>query len=1077
MIRFSSALKVLQFMMSEFTDRTGGRRISLLLTTLILVNSSVVLGDPIPPGQLRALGDIFADGHIIDAALSVHDRAMAMSPQDRFEFLNQWVLPNDAHSSLRLDIAFSPTYPAQIGDEPPTVVGRRVASGGEVVCPALDLIDTAKQLNQIPVIRSAVKTWNPADRVGQRKLFAFRCLIEIADKDVDRAVAACTRFLQLTDNSDSQNSRDRNDRLLLILKAEAMPEIQELMADYARQVLAPGRWPMYFDVWSRQFTRLAFRITPAMIEDESPETLNTPLQSTVLPKYWTPVTYPMAARRGPGMPVAEWHFARSKVINVANHGDDSVYFNIPLLGDVAVEADTTVSNWREAEMIVGTHWVGTSHLADLYATGTVRRRIGDFKSAKPTTRMQHWYRHRTSVKGSVAQVSLDGNVVHQENFPNPRDPWIGIRSRHLNEGGARNIRISGSPEIPETIDMIGPGLDAWFDYYAVEDPWEKLPWSLNQGEIAGQKLPESHQGMMVEKALFYHRPMLEDGRIEYEFYYKAGAICTHPAMDRHCFILNPREVALHHLTDGAYEQTATDPANIVKTFPRRNPLPLKQDEWNRMQLQLRGDEIELVLNDESIARQRLPATNQRFVGFFHYADQEQVRVRNMLWNGEWSRTLPSADVDELAGSQSDFLDNHRDHLKAKFQHDFSKQGMPPELFRLVSGEQAKDVTLSTKGLMMKSVTTRVSSVSLAHTVGGDFDIYARYTDFQGAAEGGGARLMTRIQNPAFHEVIGGRKHMIHAKDLQENVGFLWHGFYNAGIYSYEYDKGQNIEETAGTVRLSRRGDTIYILTAEDSSDHYRLHVRQKVGTEDLSAGGVQLQCEMPGASVIWTGLEIHAERIETARQVIAKLNRSRDEMTTSTEMDFSKSSFDALLNKNRDVKWVPESGLRMQNKSDSGNWLTPMSLAQPLRGDFDVAMEFEIETLTNLVPGESSLLAFQIELPDQERTRCQAVLFHDSTGINRLVVHQQCVSARSGKDESTETHAVILKTLTGLRIARQGRNLTIVATSPECGGEFVLAQFQQSQPTRPATLNVFAHAGGPDAEISVLLKRLSVHSQ
>ncbi|MBC7967284.1 MAG: DUF1583 domain-containing protein, partial [Fuerstia sp.] len=575
----------------------------------------------------------------------------------------------------------------------------------------------------------------------------------------------------------------RNDELLLMLKASTRPELHEVMAEYVRRVLVPERWPTYYDVWSRQFAKFAFRITPAMIEDQTWKTQNELPQIVESPKFWTPVTYPLAARRGVGMPAAEWLFTRSQAINVANHGDDAVYCNIPFLGDLDVEADTTVSNWREAEMIVGARWVSSSHQADLHTIGTVRRQIGDFKSARSTTRMDHWYRHRTSITGQTADVSLDGNKVHRDTFAKVRDPWIGIRSRQLNEGGARNVRISGTPEIPATIDLIGPGLDSWFDYYAAEEPWEQLTWSLNDREIIGRRLPAADQGTMNERALFYHRPMLEDGTIEYEFYYQARAKCAHPAIDRLCFILTDDHVGLHLLTDGVYDQTSADPANLTAMPPRSKRLPLKQDAWNRMQLHLRGDVIELILNGELVAEQTLPATNQRFFGLFHYADQEELRVRNMHWSGNWPRTLPTADADELAGSQSDFLDNDQDHLKAVFHHDFSKQGLPPELFRLATGEWDKDVTLSGNGLLMKAVTTRVSSVSLGHTIGGDFDIYARYNAFQGAAEGGGARLMTRMQSPALHEVIGGRKHMIHSKALEENVGFLWHGFYGAGVYS------------------------------------------------------------------------------------------------------------------------------------------------------------------------------------------------------------------------------------------------------------------------------------------------------
>lgn len=433
--------------------------------------------------------------------------------------------------------------------------------------------------------------------------------------------------------------------------------------------------------------------------------------------------------------------------------------------------------------------------------------------------------------------------------------------------------------------------------------------------------------------------------------------------------------------------------------------------------------------------------------------------------------MPSVETDELAGSETDFLDKHSDHLRATFRHDFARQGLPPASFRLASGDWDKDVKLTPEGLLTQAVTSRVTSVSLGHTVGGDFDIFARSTSFQSASEGAGARLMTKLQNPSLQEVIGGRKHMIHGKDFEENVGYLWHGFYDNGHIQYEYDKGQNIEEFAGTVRLSRRGDTIWILTAEPGSNHYRLHMKQKVGTEDLSAGGIQLQCEMPGASVIWTELEIHAERIQNCQQVIETLNR-RDEHWRSTVLDFSKAPYDELLAKPADVKWIAGEGLRMQHTSDSGGWSTNMNTSQPLRGDFDVALDFEIEKLTTTGAGESSLLEFQIELADPERTRFHVVFLHEPTGVNRLAVHHQCFSARTGKEEGIESYAVILQTLTGLRIAQRGQTVTVIATSPDYGGEFVLAQFLRPLPVFPGKLNIFVHTGGPNATISVLLKKL-----
>ena len=39
---------------------------------------------------------------------------------------------------------------------------------------------------------------------------------------------------------------------------------------------------------------------------------------------------------------------------------------------------------------------------------------------------------------------------------------------------------------------------------------------------------------------------------------------------------------------------------------------------------------------------RLEPENQRTFGFFHYADETQVRVRNVTYHGNWPRVLPES---------------------------------------------------------------------------------------------------------------------------------------------------------------------------------------------------------------------------------------------------------------------------------------------------------------------------------------------------------------------------------------------------------------------------------------------------
>jgi hypothetical protein len=94
---------------------------------------------------------------------------------------------------------------------------------------------------------------------------------------------------------------------------------------------------------------------------------------------------------------------------------------------------------------------------------------------------------------------------------------------------------------------------------------------------------------MTEKLLRYHRPILEDGEIRYDFFYKQGQTMIHPALDRCCFILEHDGVKIHWLTDRERDSTDADPANrIVEADAQRGPrpLPLMQNEWNALSLKL-----------------------------------------------------------------------------------------------------------------------------------------------------------------------------------------------------------------------------------------------------------------------------------------------------------------------------------------------------------------------------------------------------------------------------------------------------------------------------------------------------------
>ena len=146
--------------------------------------------------------------------------------------------------------------------------------------------------------------------------------------------------------------------------------------------------------------------------------------------------------------------------------------------------------------------------------------------------------------------------------------------------------------------------------------------------------------------LRYHRPMLEDGEITYEFYYEPGKAMVHPALDRLAFLLEPDGVKIHWMTDAQYDRSGLKPDNAaVEPDNRRGPasLPLKPKDWNRLNLrpgrrprhapaQRRADLLASPRADQPADLRPLPLRRR----------DRGARPVNVTYAGQWPRQLPRA---------------------------------------------------------------------------------------------------------------------------------------------------------------------------------------------------------------------------------------------------------------------------------------------------------------------------------------------------------------------------------------------------------------------------------------------------
>jgi hypothetical protein len=270
---------------------------------------------------------------------------------------------------------------------------------------------------------------------------------------------------------------------------------------------------------------------------------------------------------------------------------------------------------------------------------------------------------KLAVQSGTLTFFVNGKEIASQRLPTNAEPWLAIQPGSGNQTSmVQSLQIVRAPEIPRELALsASASLDGWSAMYYGEtisataerpatlqssDEEPSSNWSKNADEIVAGKRPNC-EGSYRESLLQYHRPLLEDGEVEYEFYYEPGKTLIHPALDRLVFLLSPEGTKIHWLTDKQWDRSGLSLEN-AEALPGSSPAPLKAGEWNKLKLAIAGDEVTVAVNGQEVARRKLESTNQRVFGLFRYADATSARVRQVVYRGQWPMALPALDKQELA---------------------------------------------------------------------------------------------------------------------------------------------------------------------------------------------------------------------------------------------------------------------------------------------------------------------------------------------------------------------------------------------------------------------------------------------
>jgi hypothetical protein len=611
-----------------------------------------------PGGAARRA--VIGDKFFLLNAGGVFRQARAAKPEEAYALLLAWVLPSENHTVFQLSGDFTPADPAPpVAPAPPP--GRRVQTGGELQSPALELVELAKKLGKLDEL--AQRLQKPAVPGQERERLAMLALVRAAQERDDQARAALSELTRLaTPLPLMAPIWMRWPELVAATGTMGRPALRgaalallDVLVRHIEQGMQQQIQLADRDNWVRRVrqARAAAQVLGL------PEDQRTAFGTDPGLKYWDPVSFNKAMPRGIGAPRTHWSVENGGaggtpvVRHYPGRAQDYLYLRMPLRGDFEVNCELTTFGWREAHLGYGGLRFDLIYTLKTFDLHSFDRRIRVGQIEPPLKPPGDWYKMRLVVRDGTWTVYVNDRKMCEEPLPDEADPWLLLHADHQITAGIRNLKITGQPRVPESLSLSAlPDLTGWRSYD--DGPWEKRGDTIvSQGHhISKDEALSSgphntpQPRTWQERALHYNRPILEDGEIEYDFFYEPDKFHGHPALDRLVFLLDPDGVRIHWLTDGIHDHTglhsdnaATEPNN------RRGPakLPLKPKMWNHLKLALAGDTVTLHLNSVEIYQRALESTNQRTFGLFHYADDTTMRVRNVSYRGHWPRQLPGAD--------------------------------------------------------------------------------------------------------------------------------------------------------------------------------------------------------------------------------------------------------------------------------------------------------------------------------------------------------------------------------------------------------------------------------------------------
>ncbi|XZE19650.1 DUF1583 domain-containing protein [Pirellulaceae bacterium SH449] len=519
-------------------------------------------------------------------------------------------------------------------------------------CVAVELAKLAYKQNRTDDVLQAIAEFQIRNPGAKRVLGALRCLLAIESSDEKIARQGLESYIQemLQDDVDLFRHLEQAADFVVAWRAASPPSLRglskkivERIEELDREERSRTSNPTLIKWVKRLAGDLQF-----MADSESIVAKHTPT------KQWTKLDIGNLRHGNNGGRSNEsstWVVTPGKTVHYGSDQSSPLIFQSPLTGQFEILAERTTWDRQEIAIMYAMHAAEPKYDLSKVSVSS-RSNVVDWGDTLdvPGFRERGRARFRIVVNKNEIVTYTNDVKIYEHAMAESSSPWLMLEAAYPDfRGEVDNLRIVGTPTIPDELILTSPiGYEAWDGSLGgqsiTNDEDRGGNWMFRNGEVIGNAYSNSPNS---ESYIRYLRPMLEDGVVEYECWSDENTE-VHPAIGGQAFLLNKDGLKIHRI-GFLPDKNSSLPTGVAPPVESASkPIEWKSGQWNRVRLELQGDELSIAVNDEVVATVSITdPPEKRHIGMLGFGGT-QVRFRNMTYRGEWPKSLPPLSEQVLA---------------------------------------------------------------------------------------------------------------------------------------------------------------------------------------------------------------------------------------------------------------------------------------------------------------------------------------------------------------------------------------------------------------------------------------------